>query len=367
MMMTVRALPLVPALAALALAFPAWSQHSVSVPVELEHLSNPSLVAESPGSVTLLRVSPRYEFDIVDDARRHVLALGASFERSSNTALAASRNNPLVDYRLEIGSPLSMLTFRAGLEEASSRVAEFRDFGRVTVDSTQRTVALSTAWRRELAPTTGLTMEAGHSRVSYDSELLSGYRENVLAATVTRQQSERANWHVETRLARLEPGDDGDASTRIGLAVGYESAVSDALTLRGSVGVVRVRPAGGSEPVANIGLAYEAERLSLDLGLAREVGAIGTEGRYAMTDTVQGTLSYPLTPNTTLSAGASHARTKDLLSERGTSVFLRSQTELSQFWTLGLAVEQRRSRPQGLPSARSHGLGLTLSYSHPNF
>jgi len=346
----------------------AWAQNSVTVPVEVERISNPSLAAESPGSVTLFRVSPRFEKEWVQERRRSVLALGATVERSSNTDLVANRNNPSIDYLLEFGAERSLIGLQASLEEASTRSTEFEEFGRVAVDSTQRTGTLAARWRQELSATTGVELEGLHRRVRYDTPLLEGYREHVLTGLLDLQRGIDTRYFLEGRIARLDPNGESASANRYDLGAGFETGVAEGVTLRGNLGASRISgTGGGTEPVGGIGLAYEGERISLDLRLGKAVEASGADARYVTTETLGTSLSYRFSAASALSVGASQARSRGESRDTGSSVFVRFRSEVSQFWAMTVGAEHRRTKPQGAPSARGNSVTVGLVYAHPDF
>ncbi|MEZ5645312.1 MAG: hypothetical protein R3E94_13435 [Burkholderiaceae bacterium] len=363
---------LTPILSALIVGFAgigaANAQNSLTVPFEVESVSNPSLAPESPGSVNLIRISPRYAIESVEGERRSVLTLGAVIERSSDTSLSDDRNLPSVDYRLEFGSPTSAWVLQGMLEEVSTRSTEFTDFGRVGIDSTQRTASLGAQWTGEMTPTSSLALGGGYLRVRYDTPLLIGYEELNVSALYRMQVGERSRMYIDGRLARLDPVDDTRSSSRAGALAGYEVDLSDQVTFNASLGVVRTSGLNReTDPVGGLGIAYEGDRLTSSLELVREVSASGTVGGYDRVDALRGRLSYPVTPQTTLSLDLGHTRTLGLLRDQGTTVGVRVASELTEFWSLTFGVEQRRSKPQGMPSGSGHVIGLGLVYSHPNF
>lgn len=344
-----------------------WAQNALTVPFEVERVSNPTLAPDSAGSVTLIRISPRYAIESVADERRSVLTLGGVLERSSDSSLSANRSLPSVDYRLEFGAPTSSWTFQGLLEEASTRTTEFTDFGRVGVDSTQRTAALSALWNREVTATSSVALGGAYTRVRYDTPLLIGYQETSASVLYRIQGGERTRYTVDGQAARLNAVDETPSSSRYGIIFGYENDLSDLLTMTASLGAVRtsgaVRDTGA---VGSAGISYEGDRMTSSLEVAREVSPSGSVGGYDRTNALRGALSYPVTPQTTLSLALGYTRTLGLVRDTGSSVAFRVRSELSEFWALTFGVEHRTSRAQGFSSASGNVIGLGLVYSHPN-
>jgi len=352
----------------------AWSQHAVLVPIEVEHIRNPGLAPESPGNVTLYRVSPQYAIETVADDRRSVVNLGAVLEHSSNTALSANRTHPSVGFLWESIAPTSVLGLRASLEEASTRSTEFAEFGRVTLDSSQRTGLLGATWSKELTPVHRLALATGYTRVRYDSPLFEAYRELAASANVQTELGEGARYFVEGSAARLSPEGTSPNATRAGLMLGYEAALTEALEWQAAIGVVRTSSVlAQRDPVGHLRLVYAGERAGYSLGFERTVAAGGSVGGYALTEALDASMSYALTANTSMDLGARRAKSRasagveGALDSVGTSLSVRLRSEISQWWAMTFVYERRRLEVPGSRSANGHLVGLGFVYSHPDF
>jgi hypothetical protein len=357
--------------ASLALAAPlGWAQHAVTVPFEVESVSNPGLDPDERGSVTLFRIAPRYEIESQSDTYRSVLSLGATVERSNNTSLSANRSHPDVGYTWESNTPTSVLRLGASYSQASTRSSEFAEFGRVSVDSTQETGVLNASWSRELTPQTRLITEGTFNRVSYDAPLLEDYHEAVASLALERDLGDRETVSLGTSVGRLVPDGGSPSDSRVGLLLGYERALSEALTLTAELGAMQVRPTGApsqTDPVGRLQLAYTGERITSSFGWMRSVSAGGTIGGYLRTQELNGSLGYALTEGTSLSLGASRAQTLAPENTVGTSVSARMRSELSPYWSMTFGIERRRLEAADGRTASSNLYGVGLVYAHPNF
>ena len=352
----------------------AWAQHAVRVPIEVEQIKNPGLTAESTGSVTLLRISPQYAIETVEDERRTVLNLGAVLEHSSDTALSANRTHPNVGILWESIAPTSVLGLRASLEEASTRSTEFAEFGRVALDSAQRTGFLGATWTKEMTSVHSLALATGYTRVSYDNPLLEAYRELSASANVQTELGERSRYFVEGSAARLTPEGTLPNASRVGLLLGYESALTDALELNAGIGVVRTSSTVAQrDPVGYLRLAHTGERSTYSVGMEQTVSAGGSVGGYARTEALEAAMGYALTADTAMDLEV--RRVKSEASEGvvgsvdsvGTSLSVRLRSDISQWWSMTLVYERRRLEIPGSRSANGHMVGVGLVYSHPDF
>lgn len=364
----------------------AWAQHAVLVPIEVEYIKNPGLTPEGEeevegggstggaGNVTLSRISPQYSIESVADDRRSVVNLGAVVEHSSDTTQVASRTLPSVGLLWEVTAPTSVLGFQASLEEASTRSTEFVEFGRVALDSTQRTGSLGATWSKEMSPIRRLDLAAEYARVSYDSPLLEAYREASASASVQTAIGTDSNYFVQGSVARLTPDGDTASESRVGLLLGYETALTSALSLNAGLGAVRT---SGSivqrDPIGHLRLAYTGERATYALAWERTVGAGGTVGGYSRTQELDASMGYALTANSSMEFSA--RRVEALATEGvegsagsvGSSLLVRFRSEISQWWAMTLTVEGRHLKYADRRTATGHSVGIGFVYSHPDF
>lgn len=368
---------------------PASAQNALTVPMEVVHVSNPNLVPSRStdddteaatrdemrrGDATLVRLHPQYTLQMVNGASRTELALGGLIERSSDTALSANRSLPSVGVLWENRGPTRVIGLRASLEEESTREAEFDDFGRVVVDSTQRTGTIGANWTTELTSSTDLELALSHARVAYDTPLLRDYDETTASASYRWQHSASGRYSLTASTARQrrDNGMVGDEErNRIsyhGVVFGYELDLSEAVTLSASVGAMRTgSPDSRTHAVGGLRLAREGERFAYALEWGRDLGADGSARGYTRADTFGASLSYPFTQDTTFTVGAGHARSLDGEREEGSLVYARLRSELTPFWAATAGLEYRRARSSGIPSARGYAVILGLVYTHPDF
>lgn len=357
---------------------PVFAQNTLTVPMEVVYVNNPNLVLEGAeddarrGSVTLFRLHPQYTLEMANGPSRTELTLGALIERSSNTALSAHRSLPSVGVLWEGRGPTSTIGLRASLAEASTRETQFADFGRVALDSTQRTGSIGATWTKELTSSTSLELEAFHARVTYDTPLLRDYQETGASARYRWQSSANNRYALTVNTARQRQESDGigerNSASRNGFVLGYEVDLSPRVILAANAGVARTSsPDSQTHAVGGFRLVSEGERLSYALEWARDVSSDGTARGYTRADTFGGSVSYLFTVDTSLMVGASRARSLDGERGEGSLVYARIRSELTPFWAVTAGVQHRRARPAGALFARGHDVTLGLVYTHPDF
>ncbi len=350
------------------LCLPAMAQNAFSVPMEVVHVSNPDLAAESRGSVTLYRIHPQYTLQLVQDSARTELSLGAMIERSSNTDLSANRSLPSVRVNWTNSSPVSVFGLQASLEEASTRETEFAEFGRVARDSKSRTGSVGTTWAHNFSAEDSLELAATHARVSYDSDLFIPYRESRGAATYGKRVGPNTRYSLSASVSRLNTDVPELDANRGEIGVGYQTDLREGLTLNVGVGAVRTTGANpDTDPVASLRLEYTGERVGYAVSLSREVSAGGSLGGYSRSQGFDASMTYPLSVNTTLSLGVGHTKSLEAESDAGAIVFARLRSELSRFWAFTVGLEHRRAMPAVGPTGRGNSVAVGLVYSHPDF
>lgn len=370
---------------------PVSAQNTLTVPMEVVHVHNPNLVPQRSahpdadpdaaardelrrGNATLIRFHPQYTLQRVDGPSRTELTLGGLIERSSDTALSAHRSLPSVGVLWENSHPTGMIGLRGSLAEESTREVEFADFGRVVVDSTQRTGLVGATWTTELTPSTDLELALSHARVTYDTPLLRDYDETLASARYRWQHSANGRYGLTASAARQRRderiGDDEPFNriSRHGIVLGYELELSEGTVLAASAGAMRTNaPDRRTHGVGSLRLTGEGERLAYALEWQRDLAADGTARGYTRADTFGASLSYPFTADTALTVGVSHARSLDGERDEGSLAYARLRSELTRFWAATAGLEYRRSRLSGAPFARGHAVTLGLVYTHPDF
>lgn len=347
---------------------PAMAQHTLTIPTEIAHISNPGLSTVDSGSVTLIRFDPQYTIRLEEESAVTEFAFGGLIERSSDTSRSANRELPRASVLWQNTSAVSVFELRASLEEASTRETEFAEFGRVTLDSTSTTGLLGTRWAHDLTPSSSMELAATHRLVRYDTPLLLDYSETQASALYAFQPGANARYTLAANASHLNLNGLARTAALAGLRAGYERDLSENVTLRATLGAVRVNlPRRQTHAVGELRLSYEGERIGYAFRWSHDVSASGSLGGYERSSALDAALTYPLTANTTLSVGAGRVRSLEAGGDIGASAFVRTRTELTRFWALTLALESRRATPSGRPSARSNAAIVGLVYENPNF
>lgn len=344
----------------------AHAQASFGVSSGVERIENPSLLNASPGGATILRVEPSYALETQGDRIRSRLSLGAVLERSSNTALVASRNYPSLGYSWGYSWPTSSLELRANLAESTTRNTELAELGRITVDSRERSVVVGGLWSQELTARTQLALDLSNTRVSYDSALLDGYRELQVSSRVSWEATDQLVYFFEPTFARLESSGAATDTNRKRWLVGLRRELVQGWSLTSFVG--QAKTSGSVSATGNVGgllLAYEESRLTSGFEWLQDVAPSAATSTYVKTKSTALRLGYRVTEGATLSASVTRSQSDGISGSRGQVSSLSLQNELGPQWTATIGVDDRRTRVVGGASGSGMAIRAVLIYAHP--
>lgn len=344
----------------------ALAQYSIRLATDVERIENPLLDAMNPGGVTVLRGVADYVYELQGERSKSRFSAGAVIERSSDTALLASRNYPSLGYTWTYNWPTANLELRANLAESATRNTLFEDLGRVTVDARERTTVTGAIWNTELTERTNFTLDVANNRVRYDSPLLESYRELRTSTRFSWEATERSLYYVEPGYARLTPLNAGPDSTLTRLVGGMRRDLAPEWSLTAHLGQARTRGVRrSSDVVGGLRLTYTGSRLTSSVDWARDIQPIGTTTGYVRTEVLGGLVGYQVAEGTRVSAGITRSRIASVTGGVGYVSRLALEKELADRWSSILSVEDRRFR--GITGAPGRGwairAGVAYTYS----
>lgn len=346
---------------------PALAQNTLTLPMEVVWIKNPSLSVESPGSVMLYRINPQYTLQRTQTHSRTALSLGALVEQSSVNSLSADRTLPSLALSWQSLDPVSSVGVRASLEDASTRETEFAEFGRVIRDGIQRTSTLGTTWTRQLSERALLETGFSHARVSYNTSTLTPYRETRGFVAYGFEYSPNTRYTLAANASHLRAAGTASSTLLHGIRLRYESELSEKLTLNTSLGATRTNEKKGTTAVGSLNLAFRGERIGYSLMWSRDISAARSLSGYSRSETVDASAALSLTDKTRVSVGVIYARTLNETRDAGETVYARLYSELSPFWVWGAGVEHRRAMRAALTDAKGALVSVGLTYTHPDF
>lgn len=344
------------------------AQSNVSVPVEIEHSSNPALTTGEAIGVTRFRVSPQYTLVGQGGSTQTRLSLGGVLERSSNTAVSNHRSDPNLSFVIEQVLPVGSLGLSAALSESSTRAEEFAETGAVASDATQRNTELDGTWRRDLSDVSRLELGLGVAKVQYDTSSLVGYREFSSSAGLNYDLTDETQLTARLEGSRLHPDQGIARSSRRGFAVGLATRLSDAFRFVVERGTVRTSGLDSARtPSTLLRLEYVGERLTSTLEWSRSTAISSTLAGYTGTRLLGWTADYAWSERTSINLATSQARSLGAGGAAGSTWMAGLRHSFSDFWSIEGRLGQLRTRPNAGGTATANVAGLILTYSHPDF
>lgn len=365
--------PATRALAALTLllAGPAQAgrfQHDVSAGLSLEYDTNPSLAASGGDGLWRLAATPGYQLAGADGADQWHARGGLRLERSTDAAISAERQDPSLSLSWTRLAPAGQFGLSGSYEQASTRVTELQDTGRVSADGTRTAQSLSANWLGELDPRNSLSLVGGYADTRYSGGGLSDYANLNLGATWTRAWSERASAYLRLSASRYLPGAASAASSdSFDALAGLSLTRSErlALDLRGGFNHTSSGGNGGWQGGVTLDYAY-APRTALALDLGRSVSSSGAGG-FVTADRCDARWSQALSERGSAGLDLSWHRSGTTAPTTTRQIRLWASQELGPSWGLRLSYLYKQREGAGLAAADAHVLSLALSYAHPAF
>jgi hypothetical protein len=344
------------------------AQHSVTVPIEIGHNSNPSLATDEAIGVTLFRMSPQYTLARQQGSSQTRFSFGGVLERSSNPAISNHRSDPNVSFEIEPISPVGGIGLRVGLSESSTREEEFTETGAITSDATQRNIVLGSTWRQQLSEFARLELGLGAEKVQYDVTSLVGFREFRAFAGINHDLVDEAQLTARWEGSRLRPDQDAARSSRNRFVVGITNQFSDTFRFVSEIGTQRISGLDSSRsPSALLRLEYVGERLASTFEWSRSSTTSASSGSYTRTRLLGWTASYEWSERTSMNFAIGETRSQGESGAAGSTWSTGLRHELNDFWTIEGRLSQQRTRPNAGGSGTANVVGMILTYSHPDF
>lgn len=351
------------------------SIYSVSVPVEIEHDSNPNMLPGNGPSTTFLRATPTASAAYVYGAEEFKLEAGLTAEKSSNPQAAKDRLDPRLRGVWKHADELNTTELAALLERQALRELDVREHAPAGTDGSRSLFALTGLWHREWNERTSSSVDVRQEWARYSGTASADYRRTAAAARLNRQHDERMTWYAGVNgqlydadalpAPILFPG----ASTRsgvIGAMVGVTHQLTPALRIDANAGPVRfTRGSSRSDWQAAIKTEYTVERWMAALELARTPAVDSAVGGLLVTNDLRARVRYDLGALSRIDLAAAHSSETGARSKR--SLASASWTrQLSPFWELAVRASLHHWQNFGT-TARATRVAALLTYSTPDF
>jgi hypothetical protein len=344
-------------------------QSAVSLPTTVEYDSNPLLAADNGTAVTRTIIAPDYKL-IGTFGRDEVRAgFGLNLERSSDPSVVADREDPNLQLAWQRATETGGFGLKAGYSETSTLSNAVEQTGVVASDGTQKTYSLAGNWSAALSERSTLANNTEYKRVNYDINSLTSYDNLTTGLNWSYAWSERIEPFTSFTLSRYEPQDSALATSSSSYtpSAGLKLKISERLEGSLHAGLNKVTGAeGGPSGQGGFDLRYEGERFDLSVDVGRSTVASG-EGGFTEVSSLSGAWSYAIDETSRAGLSAAWQDSKGETPNTTQNFSAWASRELSPFWLARLSLMYKQRQQDGLSDATANVIGLTLSYSHPDF
>lgn len=346
-------------------------QQSFSMLVGLEFDSNPELLPGSSGSVVRYRLLPQYTYARVSDASEWSVVLGARLERSNNTQLSDNRQDPSAQFKWQQKSPTASWGVNAGYAKASTRSTEFEQTGLVTADRTQTNQNLGANWSHMLTERLGTQASISQQWVDYDTAVLTSYSNTSLSVGLSYEWTEDETLSLNLTGSHYAPDAGGitapQSSNSTGFMWGYAASLTPEFDWQAQLGLMRLTGTNADTTwQGNLQINHKAERLTSSVALGRSAATSGQVGGFTTSNSLRLQTQYALSERSRAGAQYSQTRNASLSGNRTSALGVNYNLEVTPFWRLDATV-QRKTADKPIGQASATVVGISLSYSHPDF
>ena len=358
-------------------AFAVFSLHAealvvlqqVSVPLSVEHDTNPTLSENDKKSIWLYSASPSYSISAEENQNRLYGTLGVRLQRSSDKNISIDREDPNLLLGWERRYEKSDFKLVGNYNESSTRTTELRTTGLVNQDITATTKSLAADWTRLLTERLSLALGAELLKTSYDAPSFTGYTTKSIDSSLSYEVNENLTAFVSAGYIKYKNDSrtgliaSSSQNTQNYLA-GVTYLLSPQLDLSLALGVNRTSSAGSGK-IGNASFNYNADRHLIKGEAGRTVSASGI-GDFQESDRYSLAYSYFLSDKSEIGTAFSYQKNNSLNANK--TMFLNGfySRGLSDRWALRVSLDLRKQKTE-TQTANGEVAGLTLIYNTPEF
>jgi hypothetical protein len=345
-----------------------WQQ-SVSIPVSVEHDSNPTLSPNGKADLQRIRIAPDYKLSGTFGIDQISAGLSLQIERATDKAVNLPRQDPSINLNWRRSTETGEYGVSTRYQQASTRDSELIDSGLIVRDGTRRTQFLAANWRSSISEHGSLTVNGDRTSVAYSSTTLTDYINSSIALSYKHKLSDRIEPFLRLAMSHYAPqSGTGAASDDRTLTGGLQFKISETLEWVAEAGRRSVSSATSSDSgrwQGSFVLRHSGERHSAIIEASRSSGASGTGG-FVESETLRGNLNYSIDTRVQAGLDASQRNAKGLLPNTMNQIGAWVSRELAPFWTARLNYQHKQRLQTGISAASSDFFGLSLIYNHPD-
>ena len=340
-------------------------EQKASVLTGIEYDSNPTF-STSNESLSVWRITalPTYTASLVEERNRWFTTAGLRLQRSSDSAISESRQDPNLIIGWEHEYARGLFNITADYTKTSSRLNEFITNGVIDRDGSATSKSISASWSRLLTERLNLSAAGQYLQIDYAGSGLSNYKTKSISSSLTYELNEKVSPYVQVDVSKLN-SETNNAQSKVSqsLVVGTKVLLRPNLNMTANVGLNRQESGNGL--LANLTMYYLAERYSAQGSLSRNVTPSGL-GQFQETNNLSLSYAYELSDKTR--AGSDFAWSSNSSTGGNKSLQLGGwySKEISELWQLKLNLNLRQLKNDS-QSANSSIIGISLNYHTPDF
>jgi hypothetical protein len=342
---------------------------AASVSTTVEHDSNPLLSNDNKTAVTRTRVAPNYRLTGTFGRDELRAGFGLNLERSSDPSIVSDREDPNLQLAWQRETETGGFGLTTGYSETSTLSDAVEQTGAVAGDGTQKTYSLGGNWSAAVSERGTLANNTEYKRVKYDIDSQTSYDNASTSLSWNYAWSERVEPFTSFALSRYEPQDStlATSSNSYTPSAGLNLKISERLEGSVHAGINKVSGTeGGQSGQGGFDLRYEGERFDVNFDVGRSTVASG-DGGFTEVSSFTGAWSYAIDEISRGGLSASWQDSKGVTPNTTQNFGAWASRELSPFWIARLSLMHKQRQQDGFADATANVLGLTLTYSHPDF
>ena len=331
----------------------------------VEYDSNPVLASSNEQSVWRYTTLPKYTVSAVDDRTRWFATGGLSIQRSSNSAVSGSRQDPALTAGWEYQFEKSVFNITADYNKASSRLNEFTTSGIVDKDGAVISKSISASWGSQLSDRIGYSVGSQYLKTNYTGSGFTNSTTKSISSSLTYELNEKVKPFIQVGVSQLNTeGNNAKSSISKTYLLGTTVEINPQFKISASAGLNQQQLTGNGW-VANTTLNYIQEKYNLEAVLSRNVTPSGL-GNFQETNNASFKYNYDLSDKA--KAGADFVWNINSATNGNETRQLTGwySKELSDYWQFKLSLNLKNLKNSS-QSANASIFGISFTYNTPEF
>jgi hypothetical protein len=340
-------------------------EQKLTVLTGVEYDSNPALAASNEQSVWRYTALPTYTASLSDDIDRWFTTASLSLQRSSDSAISESRQDPSLVAGWEHQFEKSLINVTAEYIKTSSRLNEFITNSVVDRDGSAATKSISASWSRSMTERLNLSLAGQYLQTDYSGSGFSNYKTKSISSSLSYELNEKVSPFVQVGVSELNSAANG-AQARVSHSylVGAKAELRPKLNMATSLGLNH-RKDTGNGLVANMTMTYLDDRYNVQGSLSRNVSPSGL-GQFQVTNNLAFKYVYLLSDKENVGSDFSWSSNGSSGGNETVQISAWYSKEISEAWQMKLNLNLKELNNDS-QSANASIFGVSFIYNSPAF